>query len=136
VKGTGVSLRAPEGCVFDPVARTFTHPELKILISVLTAPGTFAANEKAVENALSMGETKVHSRKDISDGKLKAMLYEGETAGLTSVPVEHTFAIVVGDEDRSAFVVAHVPKNGNLAETMRECVISIRWERSAATFVP
>lgn len=128
VEGAGVSLRIPEGCVYDRFKRDFDHPQLKIQIGVDHEPGRTLSRVLAfAEKTWKDPKNRLTQKKDIlGDSRWKRVLFEG-TSLSTNDMAWTLFILVVGDEQQAVLISGLAPPGESYRKVVEESLLTVKW---------
>jgi hypothetical protein len=128
LRGSGVTLRLPDGCVWNAKEGGYDHAKLRILITVDDVRSRSVASlDKEVEAELRRADTTRLHRRDVEQNGAKGSLYQAIRTNKQGGQWQLMY-LVLGNKERSALVTAILPAQEKLVAALQECLSSFRWE--------
>jgi hypothetical protein len=127
-----VFLRIPEGLIWDPDRQAYDHPKYQILIHLgARIPSSFSALARFVEQQWDSSTRVLERREDLSRGKVKAVLFDGDAVNEKGRGWR-CMDLIIGDEHQATLISTTFPKLDNFRRAMRECLTSARWDSTSS----
>ena len=123
-----VSLRVPEGLIWDRENQCYDHPKYKILVQLEPEfDKTFDTLEEFIQKQWGLPSRILERKEDISNKTAKVVLFDGDAVNEKGRGWR-IMDLIIGQAGHATIISATFPNQKNFRDTMRECLKSARWE--------